>query len=411
MPSDSDRLRLEMRIGEVFTPAAPIDKASLFAGRVDQLRQILDAVSQRGQHAIIYGERGVGKTSLTNVLVETLKSVQASVICPHVNCDSADDYASLWRKVFMQVDLARSRREVGFEANLFREVSSLADSVPIEIFSGEVQRLLTQLSEQALVVIVLDEFDRIGAGPTRALLADTIKMLSDHSIPATLLIVGVADTVDQLIQDHQSVERALAQVPMPRMSTTELREILDKGLRQLAMEMTEGVKDLIAELSRGLPHYTHLLAKNAARAALDTGSGEIRVEHLAKAIERSLSEAQQSVKSAYHKATTSTQTGNLYRQVLLACAMANTDPMGFFAPADVRDPLTRIMDEPMEIPRFQRHLNDFVTDTRGRVLQRVGGAHRWRYRFSNPLLQPFVFLAGHSLGLLPQESGRGAAEG
>jgi Cdc6-like AAA superfamily ATPase len=410
LASDADRLRFEMRIGEVFTPAAPIDKASLFAGRVDQLRQILDAVSQRGQHAIIYGERGVGKTSLTNVLVETLKGVQGSVICPHVNCDSADDYASLWRKVFLQIDLARSRREVGFEANLFQEVSTLADSVPVEIFSGEVQRILTQLSERSLVVIVLDEFDRISAGPTRALLADTIKMLSDHSIPVTLLIVGVADTVDQLIQDHQSVERALAQVPMPRMSATELREILDKGLSELAMEMKDEVKGQIADLSRGLPHYTHLLAKNAARAALDSGSKEIRLGHLSKAIERSVAEAQQSVKSAYHKATTSTQTGNLYRQVLLACAMANTDPMGFFAPADVRDPLSRIMGEPMEIPRFQRHLNDFVTDTRGKVLQRVGGAHRWRYRFSNPLLQPFVFLEGESSGLLPRNREPKAAE-
>jgi DNA polymerase III gamma/tau subunit len=56
------------RGGEVFTPSAPIDNQALFAGRVNQLNRIIGAVSQRGQHAILFGERGVGKTSLANVL-------------------------------------------------------------------------------------------------------------------------------------------------------------------------------------------------------------------------------------------------------------------------------------------------------------------------------------------------------
>jgi DNA-binding NtrC family response regulator len=48
--------------GTVFTPSAPINDKALFAGRIDQVRQVMDAVSQRGRHAVIYGERGVGKT-------------------------------------------------------------------------------------------------------------------------------------------------------------------------------------------------------------------------------------------------------------------------------------------------------------------------------------------------------------
>ena len=52
----------------VFTPAAPIDAISLFRGREAQIQMLLEAVSQIGQHAIVYGERGVGKTSLISVL-------------------------------------------------------------------------------------------------------------------------------------------------------------------------------------------------------------------------------------------------------------------------------------------------------------------------------------------------------
>jgi hypothetical protein len=42
---------------QVFSPGAPIDESDLFAGRVEQLRDLINAVNQRGQHAIIFGER------------------------------------------------------------------------------------------------------------------------------------------------------------------------------------------------------------------------------------------------------------------------------------------------------------------------------------------------------------------
>jgi ABC-type lipoprotein export system ATPase subunit len=40
----------------------------LLAGRDKQIALVIDAVNQKGQHVIICGERGVGKTSLFNVL-------------------------------------------------------------------------------------------------------------------------------------------------------------------------------------------------------------------------------------------------------------------------------------------------------------------------------------------------------
>lgn len=63
---------LSMEASRVFTPAAPIDDRALFAGRTVQVVNVLDAVNQKGQHAIIFGDRGVGKTSLANVLASFL---------------------------------------------------------------------------------------------------------------------------------------------------------------------------------------------------------------------------------------------------------------------------------------------------------------------------------------------------
>ena len=89
----------------------------------------------------------------------------------------------------------------------------------------------------------------------------------------------------------------------------------------------------------------------------------------------------------------SPQTGNLFGQVL-ACARAKTDDFGYFAAADVREPMSKIMKKRYEIPSFARHLSSFCQPERGCMLRKEGEKHRYRYRFSDPLMQPFVIMKG-----------------
>jgi hypothetical protein len=59
--TDDERYRFIRLIHEAFTPTAPIKSRDLFAGRKVQVDKVVRAVLQRGEHAILYGERGVGK--------------------------------------------------------------------------------------------------------------------------------------------------------------------------------------------------------------------------------------------------------------------------------------------------------------------------------------------------------------
>lgn len=395
-----DHVRLALQAGRVFTPAAPVDKQALFAGRREQLRKVVDTVLQRGQHAIIFGERGVGKTSLANVVEAALRAPGGEVITAHVNCDSGDTYQSLWTKIFGEIELHTEVRSAGFQPDVSRQVTTVADEISHPITSNKVRKLLTALADDALLVLIVDEFDRLQDGNARSMFADTIKTLSDNAVPATLVLVGVADTVDELVSEHQSIERALVQIHMPRMSTDELAEIIGKGLSKLEMKIDPAARERITLLSRGLPHYTHALSLHAVRAALDEGQLTIRMRHVDQAIQKALDEAQQSTKSAYHKAVMSQRKDNLYAQVLLACALAETDEMGYFAPADLREPMSRIMSRPYEIANYIQHLNSFCKEERGNVLQRTGAPRRYRYRFRNPLMQPFVTMQGFANGML-----------
>jgi ABC-type transport system involved in cytochrome bd biosynthesis fused ATPase/permease subunit len=68
--SIQDRINL---IDTVFTPAAPIRTRDLFFGRMDQLKRVVETINEPGQHAALYGERGVGKTSLANIINDRLQ--------------------------------------------------------------------------------------------------------------------------------------------------------------------------------------------------------------------------------------------------------------------------------------------------------------------------------------------------
>src|ERR1700682_1156763 len=70
--SDEDKLRLRTLVHTTFTPGTPVNRLAMLAGRIKQIDKVLEAVFSPGQHAAIYGERGVGKSSLANLIYDII---------------------------------------------------------------------------------------------------------------------------------------------------------------------------------------------------------------------------------------------------------------------------------------------------------------------------------------------------
>lgn len=389
-----EQMKLGIQVGYVFRPSAPINEKDLFAGRTDQIRRVIDAIFQEGQHVVLYGERGVGKTSLANVISDFVEEAGKTILAPHVTCDRTDDYSKLWKKIFGEIYVVKSERGLGFLGKETSSTVSLGQELPNVLTPNDVRIHLNQLGRQCTLIVIIDEYDRLKGKEIRELFADTIKTLSDQTVPVTLVLVGVAESVNDLIAHHQSVERALVQIHMPRMKQQELEEIVTKGVGRVDMTIdNQGVRRL-ASLSKGLPHYTHLVALHSARLAIDSGQRHISLNNVDDGIKRALDDAQQSIRDAYQKATMSTRKESLYPSVMLACALARPDEFGCFAAGDLREPLNKITGKPYAIPNYARHLKDLCEETRGPILKMRGTKHRLRFHFIDPLMQPFILMKG-----------------
>jgi len=387
--TSSDDVSKAMRLAELaryFTPSTPVSTVDLFAGRFDQIVQILSVLNQPGRHVVLYGERGVGKTSLANLLADfgtpSGETGNDSLRSTRINCSTKDTYKSIWIRVFKDLDID------------IPEAWSYGAPDP-----DEVRLMLANVPGRR--IIILDEFDRWEDDEGLSLMADTIKSLSDHAVATRIVIVGVADSLDELVGEHESIQRNLEQVPMPRMTADELQKIPVTGFNRCNMTVGGRALALIVNLSEGLPHYAHYLSFHAGQRAVQDDRATVKDEDVLEAVKVAVKG--HTVLSEYKRAIHAQRTGTLHERVLLACALARKDELGYFTAADVREPMSELMGRPYEIPAFSPHLKAFTETERGIVLKREGPERRFRYRFRNPLIQPFAILQALAKDQLPEQ--------
>ena len=387
------------RLFKAFTPTSPISLPDLLSGRENTLLRLQFDVLTPSQHILLYGDRGVGKTSIARVLALLVQEAEAesgtrSIV---VSCDTEDTFGSIWRKAFQEILLAE--RQLGFARHGDRNIVGRLDP-PGPLDSPNDLRLLIDSLPNPSVVII-DEFDRARDPQVRALMADAIKLFSDNETRCTIMLVGVGGSIEGLIASHESISRNVDYVLVDLMTAHELAGIIRRGFASARLDFEPGLDFRIAQMSQGYPHYTHLLGLWSGVHALRRGGDTVNGEDLSMAIPDSIRNAAGGIRLEYDRATDSTQPNNLFKEVLLACAMADKDVRGRFSLSAAREPLQEILGRPIKPVSYQRHLAAFCEADRGPVLIRTGRRRNYRWQFANPQLVPFVRLQGINDGFIP----------
>lgn len=397
---------------EIFRPASPTDDRELFQGRQRELDSCIAGFQEVGQHIVVYGERGVGKTSLAYIAKAVFQAVaREGSLAIRLQCAEGDTFDSVWRKfharLVSELDLLDSQVGIALKDTVDR-IEGIINYADSDVSVDDVARALKLLSSRVRLLIIIDEFDRVGGWTQSVPFADLIKTLSDDLVRATLLIVGVADDVEGLLNGHQSVERNLRQVAMPRMSRVELEAIVERGYEtfrkraQASLACEKKAARAIANLSQGFPYYAHLLAGAAGAKAIRTASTRVTPQTVIEAMLDAVEDASHAIKVKYTEAVTARSDAQ-FHLTLLACALSEMDDLGYFSAADVSKPLASLVGQERKTSVFHHHLKRFSEDPIYILDSRVSRG-RNRYRFHDPLMKPFVLMKGFTSGKLNARS-------
>lgn len=306
-----------------FLPATELDDPDRFAGRGPQVRMLADSLHMTGSTPLIFGDRGLGKSSLAAQL--QLIAMGSSELLAHLNSERlaldedetfltfnftcTDSTESLTDLLQAMINLAESvelSSAGGAKTLVSRVTRKKVAARVIELestktYATEASRLsyqdlnheekLLQLCEiltktySMPVLFIIDELDRLKSTDG---LASFLKAYSTENLK--FVLVGIASTVSDLIADHKSMERKLTPVHVKIMPPEELAQIVVKAqayLNDEGFDVTFSVNAMqeLIKVSAGFPWFVHVLGQECLQAADEEGLKTIEGKHVARAVE------------------------------------------------------------------------------------------------------------------------------
>ena len=315
------------------SPSQEINDPEKLIGRDKYLTRIRRSLLSPGRHVFIFGDRGVGKTSLAktcgklaatednnfiyiacseeSTFFEIVHSVAASVVRASSNLDSKASGLSLGLSI---PGVAGASLGVNSSQSLVAKPESFADCV--ELLKIVRARLKGQ------IVIVVDELDRIKSASEKMYFADLLKNVSAIVEDVRFIFCGIGANVDEVLGSHLSVGRMFEPVEVEKLSHDNLWKIIEAVSEAVGVKIDRGYLLRIGIISDGFPHYVHLIGECLFYAMHDDPEVVTRCEqrHFAKALSEALQKAEPTLRKIYQMATEKTKNQIEYEDALWSLA-------------------------------------------------------------------------------------------
>lgn len=264
-----------------FDAAHPVQRRRALRGRDEQLEAMFDGVLYQRKHAIVHGARGSGKTSLVRVFAD--HADRQGVVLIYLACDAHTDFAGLMQPFirFIPAGSIPVGRERAFRAQAEALGSAFGPSTLVS--------MLVELAPKP-IIFILDEFDRVTDSSVKDAVATTMKLLSDSKAPVQLLVVGIGQSVTELVEHHPSLRRHMVAIPVGGIADQEIAKLIKDGAGQARIVFTDAATALVAEAACGSPYHARLFAYHAGMAALHEGTETLSLGVAATGIRRAIEE-------------------------------------------------------------------------------------------------------------------------
>jgi hypothetical protein len=383
-PGYSDRsVSIRVKLLSAYTPVQPVTDRRMFAGRIGIMNTLIHAVEEQRQHVVIYGERGVGKSSLLQLISQAAKD--ARYLVAYIDCGQRSEFGETFRALAATIPLMY-HSGYGPTSPESERGDTLADLLgPEPVTVGTAVEALSKI-EGTRVLLILDDFDRTGSADFRDKIAELLKSLSDQAMHVQALIAGVPTELAELVGHVPSLHRNVLAMRIPRMTAAEIRDIIVKG--EAASEVRfddEAVQTIIAACT-GLPYLAKLICYRAAPAAFEDGRRTVNAADVGASLQDAIEDLRKTVpRQAQLRIDELTQRGQL--GVLGALARAAQSTGGWFTMDDIALAVGEDPTPHGDAPALARSLVE-----RNILIEATNDAHEQAFRFAAPTLPDYLAL-------------------
>ena len=310
-----DKSNIFKAINLAFTPACEMDTPKLFCGRENEIEKGIKALRSPNASLCIYGNRGVGKSSISKQLMLIAAGLKTLIddlgksylfdpdqfkmpnayFCCDATIKNAED---LFRKLLADRDsihgLYKYNKGVILEKIKNKQTSNA--KFTLKIFEAaldgtkEVENITAELDYVSAFKSVTSEIADAAGVPAVTVVIDDFELIADkvgiasiiRSTPTVkFILVGVADDYRKLISDHRSVARQLSEgmINVSMMDDKMLASILIRAQQVIGdIAKIKFTKEAIASITaaaRGFPYWVHRIGKECYYDAVEKEIMEI----------------------------------------------------------------------------------------------------------------------------------------
>ncbi len=277
---------------------SPVKSIERLIGRTKEIDLINESLYDIGGHVFLYGDRGVGKSSLAATVATQYQSSDNEPI--QIPCGRDTCFYSTIEEIAERV-LRRSgaKRDYTIDHTINLKIYKIQiKQKDVEVSIPKIDSMFSAvdvMEEIARIhsnspVIIIDEFDQIDCSIERGRFAHFLKDLGDRGVNIKFIFTGIASSLYQLLGDHESSFRQLFTLKVERLYWSYREEICYNAIEAFDLIIDKEIVHSIAKISNGFPYFVHLITQNLLWSVFKDSEkiSTINQKHFEDAINRSI---------------------------------------------------------------------------------------------------------------------------
>ncbi len=417
-----------LRPSDVYTPGKlPLAPTNVYAPRTrDDAQRKLGKTLERGLVPLVFGEYGVGKTSMARYL---RRAEEAAGRLVHIESVAGKSMADVLSQCLEKVGYTVQRKRVASSSSQSGDEQSGQAKAGIAwleavigskrtrsqttgqtreeevVVTSPTSSRILEVCEANSLVLLIDELHKASDSFSKEL-ANFLKAYGNANCRAfKILLLGTASEATRLVTIDPGIDRLITEIHLRAMDETEARFVVEEGMKTLAISINDNEVRKLVDVCVGSPNILQYLCLECAEAAWDRKPRAIGPADVANSLKEYVESREARLYRTYMAAIETVGDRRYRKRVLHAMAQCEDE---YVTMEQIRDGVTQAIGQAVPSSTLSGPLRDLKNPKYGPVLQDVkrpdASGRLANYTvFVDPTLKAFVRLLARKAAIVGAE--------